>query len=108
MEELLPGPVTLLLTRRADAPLAAELNPGVGAIGVRIPDSPFIRALCRQHRGALALTSANISGGLSSIAVDEFQVGGYAAGVDGCMLHLLGRLRREDSGSKRHSLDWGL
>jgi 2',5'-phosphodiesterase len=80
VEELLPGPVTLLLTRRADAPLAAELNPGVGAIGVRIPDSPFIRAICRQHRGALALTSANISGGMSSIAVDEFQVGGWVGG----------------------------
>jgi tRNA A37 threonylcarbamoyladenosine synthetase subunit TsaC/SUA5/YrdC len=84
VEELLPGPVTLLLTRRADAPLAEELNPGVGAIGVRIPDSPFIRALCRQHRGALALTSANISGGMSSIAVDEFQVGGCAEGADAC------------------------
>ena len=46
------------------------------AIGIRIPDAPFIRAVCRQHRSALALTSANKSGGLSSIAVNEFQVKG--------------------------------
>lgn len=43
------------------------------AIGIRIPDAPFIRAVCRQHRSALALTSANVSGGLSSVEVTEFQ-----------------------------------
>ena len=74
LEDLLPGPVTLLLARRHDAPLAPELNPGVAAIGIRIPDAPFIRAVARQHRTALALTSANISGGMSSIDVAEFQV----------------------------------
>lgn len=81
--DLLPGPVTLLLSRLPDAPLAAELNPGVDAIGIRIPDAPFIRAVCRQHRSALALTSANVSGGLSSVEVAEFQArtarGGRAA-----------------------------
>ena len=75
LEALLPGPVTLLLRRQAGASLAPELNPGALAIGVRVPDCAFTRALCRQHRGALALTSANISGGLSSVAVDEFRVG---------------------------------
>lgn len=39
---------------------------------MRIPDAPFIRAVCRQHRGALALTSANVSGAMSSVAVGEF------------------------------------
>ncbi|KAL4445318.1 hypothetical protein ABPG77_011143 [Micractinium sp. CCAP 211/92] len=73
LEDLLPGPVTLLLRRLPDALLAPELNPGVDAIGIRIPDAPFIRAVCRQHRSALALTSANVSGGLSSVEVAEFQ-----------------------------------
>lgn len=82
LEDLLPGPVTLLLRRLPDAPLAPELNPGVDAIGIRIPDAPFIRAVCRQHRSALALTSANVSGGLSSVEVAEFQVGG-GCGVGG-------------------------
>ena len=33
LENLLPGPVTLLLKRKAKCPLAAELNPGVETIG---------------------------------------------------------------------------
>lgn len=33
LENLLPGPVTLLLNRKGDSPLAAELNPGVQTIG---------------------------------------------------------------------------
>lgn len=41
---------------------------------MRVPDSGFIRAICRQHRGALALTSANVSQALSSVQVSEFTV----------------------------------
>lgn len=70
---LLPGPVTLLLERRADAPLAPGLNRGTASLGVRIPDSAFVRAVARQLGGALALTSANASGQTSSVAVTEFQ-----------------------------------
>ena len=73
LEDLLPGPVTLLLPRRSGAPLAEELTAGAEAVGVRIPDNPFLRAVCRQHRGALALTSANLSGASSSLAVREFE-----------------------------------
>ncbi len=38
-----------------------------------MPDSAFIRSIARAHGGAIALTSANISGGLSTLAVDEFK-----------------------------------
>ena len=72
LTDLLPGPVTLLLTKRSDAPLAPELNPGTSLIGIRIPDHQFLRAVCRQHKGALALTSANVSGGRSSVEPAEF------------------------------------
>lgn len=34
LRALLPGPVTVVLKRRPDAPLAAQLNPGVGTLGV--------------------------------------------------------------------------
>ncbi len=34
LDDLLPGPVTVLLTRRSDAPLCPALNPGVATIGV--------------------------------------------------------------------------
>ena len=33
LEQLLPGKVTLILQRRADAPLCPELNPGLPSIG---------------------------------------------------------------------------
>ena len=33
LQQLLPGPVTLILKRRVDAPLSAELNPGLETIG---------------------------------------------------------------------------
>lgn len=33
LEDLLPGPVTVLLTRRLDAALSALLNPGVATLG---------------------------------------------------------------------------
>ena len=42
---LLPGPVTLLLSRRADAPLCAELNPGVVTVGARKKMGPGFRVL---------------------------------------------------------------
>jgi 2',5'-phosphodiesterase len=73
LEALLPGPLTVLLHKKSDAPIAAALNPGVPTLGVRIPDNKFIRAVCRQHCGALALTSANVSGQKSSLLVEEFK-----------------------------------
>ena len=42
------------------------------AAGVRIPDHEFMRAVCRSHGGAIALTSANISGGTSPLSVNDF------------------------------------
>ena len=39
---------------------------------MRIPDSDFIRGICKQHGGAVALTSANLSGGLSPLCGNDF------------------------------------
>lgn len=136
LRDLLPGPVTVVLRRRADAPLSPDLNPGVATIGrlwlaravrrqntvvcglhtrgathlavplprrgmhtfasglcfhfsarnlvvrssandtsevlptgVRVPDNGFARDVCRGAGGALALTSANISGATSPLQV---------------------------------------
>jgi hypothetical protein len=44
VEDLLPGPVTLLLLRKADAPLAPELNLGVEAVGTQ--PLPFVFTVC--------------------------------------------------------------
>ena len=37
--------------------------------GVRVPDQGFAREVCRRAGGALALTSANFSGGTSPLQV---------------------------------------
>lgn len=71
LEELLPGPVTLVFQRSPE--LNPELNPGTDLVGIRIPDSWFIRQLAESCGGEpLALTSANVSGARSTLAVAEF------------------------------------
>ncbi|KAG6554953.1 hypothetical protein Mapa_003538 [Marchantia paleacea] len=72
LRALFPGPVTLILPRGERSKLHRSLNPGLPSVGVRIPDSAFIRNLCREFGGALALTSANSSSERSTVAVEEF------------------------------------
>ncbi|KAL4657549.1 YrdC domain-containing protein, mitochondrial [Arapaima gigas] len=71
LEDLLPGPVTLVLERSES--LNADLNPFTQLVGIRIPDHSFIRQLSQMCGEPLALTSANISSHTSTIAVHEFQ-----------------------------------
>ena len=59
LEDLLPGPITLLLNKKTTSDLSTSLNPGVSLLGIRVPDSDFIRAVSRQYGHAIALTSAN-------------------------------------------------
>ena len=70
-EQLLPGQVTLVF-RRTDS-LNTNFNPDTSLVGVRIPDYQFLREVCRVCQSPLALTSANISNTLSSLAVQEFE-----------------------------------
>lgn len=70
LSSLLPGPVTLLLKRKAN--LNPELNSGLETVGVRIPDHNFIIALSAIV-GPLALTSANRSGESSPLVVSDFE-----------------------------------
>lgn len=53
--------------------LEKSLNPGLESIGVRVPDFEFIRAVARGSQSALALTSANLSGQLSSVNIRDFE-----------------------------------
>lgn len=53
--------------------LEKSLNPGLDSIGVRVPDSDFIRLIARGSQSALALTSANLSGQPSSVDVKDFE-----------------------------------
>jgi len=71
LRDLLPGPVTVVLERLAT--LNHGLNPGTSRIGIRVPDSGFVRDLCRACDAPLALTSANISSYESSLCVQDFK-----------------------------------
>ncbi len=70
LEQLLPGPVTLCFERLPC--LNPELNPQSNLVGIRIPDYPFIREVCRLTNLPLALTSANVSNTQSALAIGEF------------------------------------
>ena len=51
---------------------SVKLNPDSNLIGIRIPDHPFIRGVCREIQLPLALTSANISNTQSALSIEEF------------------------------------
>ncbi|KAI3894366.1 hypothetical protein MKX03_012365 [Papaver bracteatum] len=73
LASLLPGPVTVVLIRGESSILEKSLNPGLDSIGVRVPDSEFIRVIARGSGSALALTSANLSGQPSSVCIKDFE-----------------------------------
>jgi L-threonylcarbamoyladenylate synthase len=54
-----PGPLTVVATRRAG--VALHLGGDPTTVGVRCPDSPFVRRLA-QELGPIAATSANLAG----------------------------------------------
>jgi L-threonylcarbamoyladenylate synthase len=56
-DRLWPGPLTLVLPRRAD--LGYELGNSPTTVGVRCPDHPLVRAVAAEV-GPIATTSANI------------------------------------------------
>ena len=87
IEDLLPGPVTVVFER--SKLLNPGLNPNTSLVGIRIPDDRFINDLVRALGGeALALTSANISDGMSPLSIHDFRElwGSLAAVFDGGLL----------------------
>ncbi len=62
-----PGPLTILVPKRADLP---ESVSATSTVGVRVPDHDVARALLRAA-GPIAVTSANISGGQSPVTAKE-------------------------------------
>ncbi|MBV9951168.1 MAG: threonylcarbamoyl-AMP synthase [Acidimicrobiia bacterium] len=84
MEQLWPGPLTLVLRRAADAE-QLELGGDPTTIGIRCPDHDFVRALAAEV-GPLATTSANRHGEPTPASAAEAAaslVGPVALVVDG-------------------------
>ncbi|NKJ00081.1 L-threonylcarbamoyladenylate synthase [Novosphingobium sp. SG707] len=73
-----PGPLTMVLPRRGDAPLAAAVTAGLPTVAIRCPAHPVMQAILRESGLPLAAPSANRSGGVSPTTA-----GHVAASLDG-------------------------
>jgi len=62
---LWPGPLTLVLPKRSDAPLSDLVTAGLETVGIRIPSHPLALDLITLADRPLAAPSANPSGRLS-------------------------------------------
>ena len=60
-----PGPLTLVLPVRDDAPVTRAVTAGLPTIAIRCPAHPVMQALLAASGLNLAAPSANISGGIS-------------------------------------------
>ena len=60
-----PGPLTMVLRRRAGAPISLLVSAGLETLAVRVPDHPVAGALLRAAPCPVAAPSANRSGALS-------------------------------------------
>ncbi|GAB4573552.1 MAG: hypothetical protein Kow0077_16260 [Anaerolineae bacterium] len=70
-EHFWPGPLTIVLPKQPDLPANLTTLP---TVGVRVPDHDLTRAVIRMMGGALAVTSANASGGPNPMTVlDAFK-----------------------------------
>lgn len=64
-ERYWPGPLTLVLPRRDDAPLSLLVSAGLDTVAIRAPDHAVARALLRAAGRPIAAPSANVSGRIS-------------------------------------------
>ncbi len=77
-----PGPLTLVLPRRAGAPLATAVSAGLPTLALRCPAHPVMRALLALVDFPLAAPSANRSGGVSPTTAAHVAASlGAAAGM---------------------------
>jgi L-threonylcarbamoyladenylate synthase len=60
-----PGPLTLVVPLRPDAPIASLVTAGLATIGLRVPAHRALQALLRATARPLAAPSANASGSIS-------------------------------------------
>jgi len=64
-EQFWPGPLTLVLPRRAACPVSLLASAGLDSLAVRVPAHPIARALLRATGRPVAAPSANRSGRIS-------------------------------------------
>lgn len=80
---LWPGPLTLVLPRRGDCPVALLTGAGLDTLAVRVPAQPAALALLRAVKRPVAAPSANRSGRISPTTAADVvaELGGRIAAV---------------------------
>jgi L-threonylcarbamoyladenylate synthase len=96
-ERFWPGPLTLVVPRRADAPLAGAVTAGLPTVALRVPAHPVMQAVIGGLGRAVAAPSANISGRLSPTRAEHvtgldvpllLDAGPCAAGLESSIVKL--------------------
>tara|TARA_Y100001936_G_C16015697_1_gene636326 strand:- start:121 stop:729 length:609 start_codon:yes stop_codon:yes gene_type:complete len=72
LQKYWPGELTIILKKAAT--LAPNLSPGMDTIGVRMPDSEFIRSTVRKLGKPITGTSANLSGETPAMTSDQVEL----------------------------------
>ena len=72
-EAFWPGPFTLVLPRREDAPLSLLVSAGLDSVAIRVPAHPVARELLRRSGRFVAAPSANRSGAVSPTTAAHVQ-----------------------------------
>lgn len=70
-----PGPLTMVLPRREDAPLADLVTAGLDTVAVRVPGHGMARGVIERVGRPVAAPSANPSGRLSPTTADAVRAG---------------------------------
>jgi L-threonylcarbamoyladenylate synthase len=73
--QLFPGPLTMVLPRRANSAISPLVSAGLDTLAIRIPAHPVAKALLSAFGGPLAAPSANPSGKVSATRADHVLVG---------------------------------
>lgn len=68
-----PGPLTVVLDRLADGPIASSLSAGLSRLAIRCPAHPVARDLIRKAGVPIAAPSANRSGEVSPTRAEHVQ-----------------------------------
>lgn len=70
-----PGPLTLVLKRRADCPVSELVSAGGDTIAIRVPAHPVTQQLLEAFGGGIAAPSANRSGRISPTTAQHVRDG---------------------------------
>ncbi|ATW02754.1 L-threonylcarbamoyladenylate synthase [Sphingorhabdus sp. YGSMI21] len=70
-DALWPGPLTIVVPKRDNCPVAAAVTAGLETIALRCPAHPVMRELLEQSGLYLAAPSANRSGGISPTTAEH-------------------------------------